>query len=397
MGAKTIWGVGVDAGSDRTRAVVLEVTGDAVRLAGYGETGSQGWARSRIGDARAIAEAIRGAVREAERSAQLPIGSAVLGAGGATVGCASGRGGYEDDYRRKLNQEDVNLVIERAAHVQLDDDRMLLHLCLRDFSVDGRRGFRDPRGQSGVNLHAYVSLVTFSTQEHDVLVGAANQAGLAVEETVYEPMAAAYACLGAEHRRGGVMLVDIGAESADLVVYAGDSLVLASSIELGGARFTEDVARVLGITLRDAEAVKLQHGCAVRDPEAARSLIELPAPPGRQPRAIPREDLSFILECRAEQLFRWVRRELLRVCPDGQLFGGVVLCGGASRMPGLCDVAEAVLGCETYLGLPAAIRDWPPALNHPAWTTVAGLAMYSARLKQRDRERRRSLFSRVFG
>lgn len=397
MGAKTIFGVGVDAGSNRTRVAVLEVTGDLVRLAGYGETRSEGWKRSRIADARAVAESIRAAVREAERSAQIPVVSAVLGAGGAAVGCEYSSRGYEDDYRRKLTQADVNLVIERAAHVQLGEDRMLLHLCLREFSVDGRRGYRDPRGQSGVSLQAHVSLITFSTREHDTLVGAANQAGLAVEETVYEPVAAAYACLRAEHRRGGVMLVDIGAESADLVVYMGDSLVRASSLELGGARFTEDTADGLNITLVDAEAVKLQYGSAVRDPEAARSLIELPAPPGRQPRTIPREELAFILECRAEQLFRWVRRELLRICPEGRLYGGVVLCGGASRLPGMCDVAEAVVGLDAYLGLPAGIRGWPPALNDPAWTTVAGLAMYSARLKQRERERRRSLFSRIFG
>ena len=35
--------------------------------------------------------------------------------------------------------------------------------------------------------------------------------------------------------------------------------------------------------------------------------------------------------------------------------------------------------------LPVGIRDWPDGTDNPAWTTVAGLAMYSAKLKsQRD-------------
>jgi hypothetical protein len=33
------------------------------------------------------------------------------------------------------------------------------------------------------------------------------------------------------------------------------------------------------------------------------------------------------------------------------------------------------------MGLAQGIKDWPEELNDPAWTTVAGLAMYSARLR----------------
>jgi len=61
-------------------------------------------------------------------------------------------------------------------------------------------------------------------------------------------------------------------------------------------------------------------------------------------------------------------------------------------------VAEAVLNCQASWGVPAGIRDWPPALVDPAWATAAGLALYSARLKQRELERpRRGLLSKIFG
>jgi cell division protein FtsA len=39
------------------------------------------------------------------------------------------------------------------------------------------------------------------------------------------------------------------------------------------------------------------------------------------------------------------------------------------------------LGCQARNGLPVGIQDWPQELNTPAWTTAAGLAMYSARKK----------------
>ncbi len=391
--------VGVDAGSDRTRVVVLLLENGCVRLAGFAESPSQGWDKSRIADPKAVAESIHEAVREAEHCAQIPVESAVLGAGGLTVGCGAGRGGYENGYVRDFAQRDLDLVLERASHVQVGEGQMLLHVCVRDFSVDGRPGVRDPRGRPGSHLEAFVNVITFSTQEHEALVAAAHQAELMVEETVFEPLAAAYACLRAEQRRAGVALLDIGAESTDLIVYRGDSVALACSLPLAGSYFTRDVVRGLEVSWEEAEAVKLQYGCALRGLSGDSSLIEVPAPPGRTPREMPRSKLSFILEARALQLFRLVRRELVRARVHEELMGGILLCGGAARLNGMCDVAEMVLKCQAGWGLPTGIRDWPPALVDPAWTTAAGLAMYSARLKHKEQmERARGgWLRRVFG
>jgi cell division ATPase FtsA len=64
----------------------------------------------------------------------------------------------------------------------------------------------------------------------------------------------------------------------------------------------------------------------------------------------------------------------------------------------MCDVAETVLRCQTRNGLPVGILDWPEEIETPAWTTVAGLAMYSARLKLRaELDRRKTgIFGGIF-
>ena len=87
-------------------------------------------------------------------------------------------------------------------------------------------GHRDPRSMMAQRLEANVHLITGSTQEHDCLIGAVNQAHLAVEETVFEALAATYAAVLPEDRREGMALVDIGAHSTDLVVYYGERLQL---------------------------------------------------------------------------------------------------------------------------------------------------------------------------
>ena len=55
----------------------------------------------------------------------------------------------------------------------------------------------------------------------------------------------------------------------------------------------------------------------------------------------------------------------------------------------MCDMAERVLNCQAGNGLAKGIGDWPEELESPLWTTAAGLAMYSAKLKlQRPPARR---------
>jgi cell division ATPase FtsA len=52
-------------------------------------------------------------------------------------------------------------------------------------------------------------------------------------------------------------------------------------------------------------------------------------------------------------------------------------------LAGMCDMAERILNCQARNGLATGIDRWPKELDNPAWTTAAGLTMYSGRLKMK--------------
>lgn len=380
MAGKPILAVGLDAGSTRTRCLVCLVEAGALRLLGYAEAQSQGWLKGRVADQNAVAESMSAAIQEAERCAQAQIESAVTGIGGPSIRGANSRSVIELGRPREVEQRDINRLVERASRVQLQEDRMVLQMFPQDFVVDDHPGHRDPRKMMAQRVEANVHLVTGSFQEHNCIVGAVNQANITVEETVFEGVAAAYAAVLEDDRREGVAVVDIGAHSSDLVVYYGESLQLVSSLPVSGDHFTRDVARGLCVSYETAELVKLEYGSAVAGGTGESSFIEVPAP-GREPKEMPLRLLHDILEARAEELMGFVRNELKRVGMERALIGGLVLTGRASALPGLCELAERVLQCQSRCGLAVGIRDWPQELNEPGWTTAAGLAMYSGRLK----------------
>ena len=381
MAEKPIYGAGLDAGSRKTRLVICVLENGRVRLLGCAAIGSQGWLKGRIADQRALADTIRAALRETEANAGVSVDSVVVGMGGPTVRGASGRGLVELGHLREIDQRDVNRVVDRASRVQLPPDRMILQLFPQDFVVDGQAGHGDPRKVLASQLEINVHLVTASVQEHNSLVGAVNQAHLVVEETVFEALAASYAAVLPEDRREGIALVDIGAESSELVVYYGDAMQLASTVRVCGDHFTRDLAKALHLSFEDAELVKMEYGRAVSTGCPPNVLVELPAAGDRQPREEQWKVVSRILEARAVELFGHVRSEFARVGMERALVGGVFLTGGGARLSDLCDVAERVLDCQARYGLVVGMRDWPQEMNDREWTTAAGLAMYSAKLK----------------
>jgi cell division protein FtsA len=388
MAVKALYGVGLDAGSRRTRIVICRLDQGEVRFLGSGDVPSRGWQKGRIADQTAVADSIREALRQAEQAAGASVDGAVVGVGGATVRGANGRGAIELGHVRAIEQRDVKRVVDRAYNVQLQEDRMVLQMFPQDFIVDDHPGHRDPRKMMASRLEIQVHLVTASVQEHTALIGAVNQAHLLVEETVFEALAGCYAAVLPEDRQEGVALVDIGAHSSQLVVYYGDAMCLASTVKICGDHFTRDLAQALTITFDDAELTKLEFGSALCQECPDNVMVELPSPENRQPRQTHRRFLNQVLEARAMELFRLVRMELGRVGMERSLMGGIFLTGGGAKLPDLCDLAERELQCQTRYGLPVGIRNWPDELDDPEWTVAAGLAMYSAKMKAQLEQQR---------
>jgi cell division protein FtsA len=388
MASKVRLAAGLDLGSTNTRMVICALENEGLRFLGWGEAPSTGWSRGKLHDPQALTESVRFAMQEAERRAQVSPETVVVGIGGPNVMGINSRGLYEFGRKRQIENDDLRYAVELAARVRLEENQMVLQVCPQDFTLDGRAGYRNPRSIMCSRLEANVHIVTGSAQEHQGVVSALHQAHLGVEESIFEAVAAAYAAVLPEDRARGVCLVDIGAQSTHIAIYDGDALLLAATIPIAGDHFTRDISYILKVNYDDAEHLKREYGHAVSGLEADNSVIEIPSPEGRAPREAPRATLNEILEARAEELLGYVYEEIRRAGMEQSLLEGVVLTGGGALLSGMCDISERILNCQVRNGLPVGIEDWPEQLDTPIWTTAAGLAMYSGRLKLKNEWKR---------
>ena len=269
MKTNVMYAVGLDAGSRYTRVVICVLERGRLRFVGAGSAPSEGWVKSRIANQLAVAESVRMAVDEAQAAAGLNVESLVVGMAGQTVCGGNGRGALELGHVREIEPADVMRVVKRARLVKLGEDRMILQDYPQDFVIDGVGGHRNPSKMLASCLAVNVHFATVSLQEHNALIGAVNLASVLVEESVFETQAACYAAVRPEDRREGIAVLDIGAESTGMVVYYGESIQLATTIQrangtqICGDSFTRDLAQGMTLTFEDAEMVKLEYGCGI--------------------------------------------------------------------------------------------------------------------------------------
>jgi cell division protein FtsA len=73
---------------------------------------------------------------------------------------------------------------------------------------------------------------------------------------------------------------------------------------------------------------------------------------------------------------------------EKSLLGGVFLCGGGAKLAEILEIAAEELGCQSRYAIARGIDDWPASMDDPEWCTAAGLAMYSAKLKEQTERQR---------
>ena len=381
--------VGLDAGTDQTRCVVALEEDSHLRFISHGQATSNGWTRESITNQDALVQSVEECVQQAEKNGGMAIEAAVVGVGGSHV-----QSNISHSYihlpsgENEVRQEQVDTVVRAAGQGSLGGDRTLLQLIPLSFDVDQQSGLQSPIGMSGQRLDAHVQVITAQAQAHSNLCAVVNRASLVVQETVFEPFAAAQAVLEEREREMGVVVIDMGAGSVDFAAYADGQLRLAGALPIGGSHFVGDVSTVLRTPREEAALLIQQYGCAIAGQTPRNIMIEVPGivPELSEPK--PRRLLNQILQARAEETFELVAAELQRSRLGHRVIAGVVLTGGLAALAGLCDVAENVLNTPARIGLPPRLEDMPEELDHPAWSTTIGLVLYAQRLRLYQQRRR---------
>src|ERR1700740_1014882 len=211
----------IDVGSAKTCALMAELTDTGLRYRGHGVADSRGSRKGVIVELDKAVASIQKAVEVAEDAAGAPLEHAIIGIGGGHVRGVNTHGGISLGTRpREIGRDEIKQAVERARSIPLPADREVLHLLPQEFILDEQAGIHDPLGMMAARIEVRVHLVTAATSATQNVITAVNKAGVHVDDTVFESLAAADSVLRADERELGVCLADIGAGSSDLIVFS---------------------------------------------------------------------------------------------------------------------------------------------------------------------------------
>src|SRR5712672_606715 len=372
----------IDVGSAKTCALMAEVTDVGLRYRGHGVAESRGSRKGVIVELDKAIAAIQKAVESAEDIAGAPVEHAIVGVGGFHVRGVNSHGGISLGTRpREIGRDEIKGAVEKARSIPLPADREVLHLLPQEFILDGQAGVHDPLGMMAARLEVRVHLVTGASSAAQNVITAVNRAGVHVDDTVFEPLAAADSVLRADERELGVCLADVGAGSTELVVFLQGAVAFTGVIPVGGDHFTSDLSLGMCTPLAEAEKIKKVYGNAIVTLIPEGNEVEVPSVGDRASRLLPQRLVAEILEPRARELYEMLRETLRQGGMFDACLAGIVISGGGSRLPGIFDVAESVLRKPVRLSWPTPLARMPATLAEPEFATVLGMVHYGHRAR----------------
>lgn len=391
--------VGLDIGTTKVCAVIGRFNEyHTIDVVGIGVTPSKGLRKGVVVNIESTVNSVATAIEKAELMAGIEVRSVYSGIAGGHIEGINSRGVVAVSNKSKeINMVEVERVIDAAKALALPMEREVIHVIPQEFIVDNQEGIKDPLGMNGVRLEAEVHIVTGAVASAQNIVKSVNRAGYAVNDIVLEPLASALSTLKDDEKELGVVLIDIGGGTTDILVYLNGSIWHTGVIAMGGNHVTNDISIGLRTPIHAAEEIKKMWGIALSELVDHDEIIEVPNVGGRNPTQIPRQVLAEIIQPRMEEIFLLVKHDLEKKEFSDILSGGVVLTGGASLLEGSEKVAERVFELPVRTGRPSNVGGLLSEVSSPEYATGVGLVLYglSGRSEELMEARGARLFSNV--
>jgi cell division protein FtsA len=372
--------VGLELGTAKVCAVVgVQAPEGGVRIVGLGQARSRGVRKGEIVDAVAAGEDIRLAIAEAEQMADVEIRSVYLGVTGSHLRSFNNRGRHSiPSVDRSIGEEDVQDVVRNAKAINLPADHHAIHVIRQHFSVDSQEGVKNPVRMVGAQLAVDVHVVHGVTNRLQNGIRAVKALQLEVDDIVFNGIASALAVLSPREKELGALVIDLGAGVTEYTVYAENIIKHTGVLAVGGDHITNDLAYGLKLSLHRAEAMKVDHGSAQVDPAARGRTVDMSSDLGLPERSVNLDHLQRIMAARVEEILEIVAEEVESAGALEGLRGGVFLCGGGSRIPGVGALAERILGLPVFPGRTQSVEGLAATLDQPEFATGIGLVKYGS-------------------
>ncbi len=276
-----------------------------------------------------------------------------------------------------VTSEDIRDVLDAAENsMPLRENEAILHVIPEQFLVNGHPA-SDPVGRSGVRVDVHATVLTVPKTSIQNVQRVCKNANLAVRDIIFSPLGTLEAVTRPRQRQLGVLMLDIGAGTTDVLMVEGDRVRYCDVVPLGGNSFTEAIANGLRCLREEAENIKIK--CGAASPAYVDS-VEKPVDPrllcGSSP--VSYGQIAHLIEGRISEILHIALNRLHYAGIELTAPHSIVITGGTAQIPGLLHFIQELIELPVELGyanLPSGMFDMA---RQPIFSSSVGLVMYAA-------------------
>ncbi len=384
----------IDLGSSKIATLIASVGSNGrINLIGAESVSSKGIKKGQIVDFEGATQAITESLDGAERMAGISISSAFVSIGGPHIASINTHAVVAvSQSGADIDQKDLTRLNDIARAVSLPSSREILHAIPISYIIDGQHGIKNPLGMSGTRLESETHIITASSVTLSNLIKCMGKVGVDIEEIVFSGIASSKSVLTDTEKELGVVLVDIGSETTDVVIFVDGAIIYSSVIPIGARYITNDIAVGLKVSLESAELIKLKLEELSKKPAISDSDFGNKKPDNKSADLIDLKSLGLseetekisikstrdtIIRFRVREIFELVEKEIKKSGYGPQIPFGMVISGGGGLTIGMIEMAKYILGFPARVGKVEGFSGLSEEIDSPAFATASGLILYA--------------------
>ncbi|MDA3062397.1 MULTISPECIES: cell division protein FtsA [unclassified Campylobacter] len=366
--------LGLDIGSNKIRALIAKNDGE-LSISGVGVADTLGIKKGVITNIEQAASSIKQAVKGAIKSAGRNYDRAVVSISGSYAKSVKSRGVITME--REIGIHEIDRAMKVAqAQANVPNDYTILHVLPYDFKIDEQEHIEDPLGMSGSRLEVSVHIIIAPKSSIQNLKKSVEMAGVKVSNIVLSGYASSISTLTKDEKELGVVLIDMGGATCDVVIHLGNSLRYNDVVMLGSNNITNDLSRALHTPLPYAENIKITYNDLINEGD---SEVNLPIMGEREDESklISLEIISQVILARVKEIFDLLADKIDKSGYKDRLGAGVVITGGMAKLDDVRDLGTMVFdNISVRVARPKSVSGLSEISYDSANACAVGLCMY---------------------
>lgn len=368
----------IDIGSTKICAIIAQIDNDNnIAITGAGTTKAQGLKRGSITNIELASRSIKTAVEDAKRVSGSDVSSAIVSMSGAYTKSLNSNG-IVNIQTKEISFKEIERVMHTSLYnANIPNEYEVLHALPFNFKVDDQDFIEDPLGMNASRLEVETHIITTQKSNLNNLKKAVQGAGVEVENIVLNSYASSIATLNDDEKELGVALIDMGGNTSNIVIHAGNAIRYNEFLGVGSNHVTSDLSMALHTPLNVADNVKLTYGSLTNQ---SNDLIEIPVIGDvDNTHEVSLDVVHNVIYARVEETLMILAQFIENSGLKEQIGAGIVLTGGFSNMEGIREVAIATFGSQPVrLARPIEMDGLFNELRGAEFSSAIGLVMYSA-------------------